>query len=80
MKNGKLFFEALKSPKLQGYMSYFKGNTFVVKWNDRSLDADAFVNYALDFQGNTSTVSMEAISPLTDFSFDFQDLNFKRIK
>lgn len=80
MKNGKLFFEALKSPKLQGYMSYFKGNTFVVKWNDRSLDADAFVNYALDFQGNTSAVAMEAISPLTDFSFDFQDLNFKRIK
>lgn len=80
LNDGKLYFQAMKSPKLQGSMSYYKGNTFVVKWEDRSLDADAFVNYALDFNGDPSKIKMEAISPLTDFSFDFQDLDFERVK
>ncbi len=80
LNNGKLYFEALRSPSLKGYMSFYKGNTFVVKWIDRSLDADAFVNYSLDFTGEPSGIRMEAISPLTDFSFDFQDLNFFRVK
>lgn len=80
LKDGRLFFEALKSPELVGYMSFYKGNTFVVKWEDRSLDADAFVNYSLDFNGEPSKIRMEPISPLTDFSFDFQDLDFERVK
>lgn len=80
MKDGKLYFEARRSPSLKGYMSFFKGNTFVVKWLDRSLDADAFVNYSLDFKGEPSSIKMEPISPLTDFSFDFQDLYLNRVK
>lgn len=80
LRNGTLFFQAEKSEDLKGPMSYFKGNTFVVKWEDRSLDADAFVNFSSDFQGNPNGIKMAAISPLTDFSFDFQDLNFTRIR
>jgi hypothetical protein len=59
-------------------MFAFKGNTFVVKWRDRSMDADAFVTFSLDETGKGSGITMKAISPLTDFSFDFHDLNFKR--
>ncbi|RZJ80803.1 MAG: DUF3471 domain-containing protein, partial [Flavobacterium sp.] len=44
---------------------------------DRSLDADAFVNFTLNNQGKADGFKIEAISPLTDFSFDFQDLDFK---
>lgn len=80
VRNNQLYFQSEKSPELHGLMSYYKGNTFVVRWEDRSFDADAFVNFGLDFEGNPSTIRMEAISPLTDFSFDFQDLNFIRIK
>jgi CubicO group peptidase (beta-lactamase class C family) len=76
-KNGKLYFEAKNSPKLKGEMTYYKGNTFIVKWQDRSLDADAFVNFSLDHNGKANGFTIEAISPLTDFSFDFQDLDFK---
>jgi hypothetical protein len=43
------------------------------------MDADAFVNFALDNEGKPIGFKMEAISPLTDFSFDFQDLDLKRI-
>ncbi len=78
--NGKMRFDSKRSPKLTGEMLYYKANTFVVKWNDRSMDADAFVQFNLDNSGKAQTIKMNAISPLTDFSFDFQDLDFKRVK
>jgi CubicO group peptidase (beta-lactamase class C family) len=79
MKDGKTMFSSVRSPKLTGEMLYFKANTFVVKWNDRSLDADAFVQFNLDNSGKAASIKMESISPLTDFSFDFQDLDLKRV-
>lgn len=78
VKNGKLWFDSKRSPTLTGEMLAYKGNTFIVKWNDRSMDADAFVMFDLDNTGKASGMKMKAISPLTDFSFDFQDLDFKR--
>jgi hypothetical protein len=42
------------------------------------MDADAFVMFNLDNTGKASEIIMKAISPLTDFSYDFQDLDFKR--
>lgn len=77
-QNGKMHFQAKNSPKLSGDMVYYKGNTFIVKWYDRSLDADAFVNFSLDNNASSNGFKMEAISPLTDFSYDFQDLDFKK--
>lgn len=77
-KNGKLWFSSLRSPKLCGEMLFYKGNTFVVKWNDRSMDADAFALFTLDENGKATGLRMKAISPLTDFSFDFHDLDFQR--
>ncbi len=80
IQKGKLRFQSKRSPRLAGEMFYFKGNTFVVKWDDRSLDADAFVTFSLNTNGQANRMTMEAISPLTDFSFDFQDLDFKRVE
>ncbi|MFT3912185.1 MAG: serine hydrolase [Ferruginibacter sp.] len=80
IKNGKLWFDSKRSPMFTGEMFAYKGNSFVVKWNERSFDADAFVKFDLDNTGKASGIKMEAISPLTDFSFDFQDLDFKRKK
>jgi CubicO group peptidase (beta-lactamase class C family) len=79
-KNGKLWFSAKRSPKLSGEMLAYKGNTFIAKWNDRSMDADAYVMFSLDMDGKASGFKMKPISPLTDFSFDFQDLDLKRTK
>ena len=76
VKNGKPRFDSKRSPKLTGELLAYKGNTFIVKWDDRSLDADAYVMFDLDKTGKVSGMKMKAISPLTDFSFDFQDLDF----
>ena len=71
-------FNALKSPRLRGEMMHYKANTFIVKWEDRSMDADAYVLFEADREGLPVSIKMDAISPLTDFSFDFQDLDFRR--
>ena len=79
-ENGRLWFRSQKSFLLNGEMLPYKGNTFIVKWTDRSMDADAYVIFDLDKEGKASSMKMNAISPLTDFSFDFQDLDFKKVK
>jgi hypothetical protein len=55
-------------------MTPWQNDSFTVRWDDRSLDADAFVDFSLDMDGRIREVRMQPISPLTDFSFDFQDL------
>ncbi len=77
-ENGELKFEAEKSSDLTGTMEFYKGTTYVVRWNDPSLKADAFVNFSLDTEGKAKGFTMSPISPLTDFSYDYQDLDFKR--
>ena len=78
VKDGKMFFQSKRSFLLNGEMFAYKGNTFIVKWKERSMDADAFVMFDLDSDGKPSGMKMKAISPLTDFSFDFQDLDFRK--
>jgi CubicO group peptidase (beta-lactamase class C family) len=78
-KNGKYWFDSKRSPKLNGELIPYKGNSFVVKWVDRSMDADAFVIFRLKEDGKADRMQMKAVSTLTDFSFDFQDLDFKKI-
>lgn len=76
-KKGKIIFESKRSPQLTGEMSFYKDNTFAVKWYNRYFHADAFV-YAEMKDGKMTGFKMKAISPLTDFSYDFQDLDFTR--
>ena len=45
----------------------------------RTLDADAYVTFTLKPDGTVDEVRMVAVSPLTDFSFDFQDLLFRPV-
>ncbi len=77
-RNGKSRLDCKRSPKLTGELFAYKGNTCIVKWDDRSFDADAYVMFSMDEFGKPSGMKMKAISPLTDFSFDFHDLDLKK--
>jgi CubicO group peptidase (beta-lactamase class C family) len=66
-----------KTPVLKGVVEHFEGNVFVVKWDDRALFADAFMAFEVDDDGKIIGLKMRAISALTDFSFDFHDLDLK---
>ncbi|WP_027126446.1 serine hydrolase [Gelidibacter mesophilus] len=79
-KDKTLHFKSAKLSDLTGTMAFYKGTTFAVRWNDRSLKADAFVTFSLDIEGKANGFTMSPISPLTDFSYDYQDLNFEKVK
>lgn len=79
-KKGKLFFNSKRSPQLAGEIFFYKDNTFALKWNNRSFNADAFLFFELDENGKSNALKMKPISELTDFSYDFQDLNFVRVR
>ncbi len=80
LQKDRLWFASKRSPALAGEMQFYKGTSFVVKWTDRTLNADAFVNFSLDNEGKPQSISMKAVSPATDFSFDFHDLDLKRVQ
>ncbi len=80
LKGDQLWFKSLRSPKLNGAMQFYKANTFAIKWEYQDMNADAFAMFTLDEEGKAQSIKMKGISPNIDFSFDFQDLDFHRIK
>jgi CubicO group peptidase (beta-lactamase class C family) len=80
MNEGQLWFRSQRSPKLTGPMFPYKANAFAIRWEERGLDADAFAVFGLDEEGKAKTMTMKGISPDIDFSYDFQDLHFVRVK
>jgi CubicO group peptidase (beta-lactamase class C family) len=64
---------------LVGALAHWQHDTFVARWRDRELRADAFVTFALNPDGSIDQAKMRAVSPSTDFSFDFQDLLLKPV-
>jgi len=76
-ENGHLVMRFSHTPALVGDLEPWQHDTFVARWRDRELRADAFVTFALNPDGSIDTVRMQAVSPATDFSFDFQDLRLE---
>ncbi|KUY19782.1 serine hydrolase [Elizabethkingia miricola] len=74
----KYFISCVNSPRLKGELLPYSYNTFVAKWDDRSYDADAFVIFNFDETGKAQSARLKPISGVTDFSFDFEDLDLKR--
>lgn len=79
LKDGKLWFKSHRSPKLNGPMAYYKANSFAIKWGFQDMNGDAFAMFSLDEKGKAQSIKMKGISPNIDFSFDFQDLDLKRV-
>ncbi len=68
------------SGRLKGELLPYSKDTFVVKWEDRSYDADAFFTLTFDEKGKAVSAKMKPISDVTDFSFDFEDLDLKKVE
>ncbi|MET4674601.1 MULTISPECIES: serine hydrolase [unclassified Luteibacter] len=79
-QGGKLVMTFTKTAQLTGTLEPWQHDTFIAHWDDRSLNGDAFVNFTLDPDGKVREIRMEPVSPLTDFSFDFQDLRLTPVK
>ncbi|NUO75434.1 MAG: serine hydrolase [Lysobacter sp.] len=74
---GQVRFVAQKSPLLSGTVQRV-GERWLVDWDDASVDAEAWLNFAADpAQGGTG-LRMAKVDPEADFSYDFEDLAFAR--
>ena len=78
-KNKQLWIKCYRSPKLNGPMAFYNENTFTVKWEYQAMNCDAFALFSFDKIGKAQSFKMKGISPNIDFSFDFQDLDLKRV-
>jgi len=67
----------VQTPLLVGDLIHWQHDTFLARWKDRELRADAFVTFALNPDGSIDQMKMQPASPAVDFSFDFQDLLFE---
>ena len=76
-EGGGLVMRFSHSPVMVGDVQHWQYDTFVVRWRDRELRADAFVTFALTAEGEIDRATMKAVSDATDFSYDFQDLLLK---
>jgi len=76
-QGNRLVMRFTRTPLLVGDLEHWQHDTFVVRWHDRELRADAYVTFALNPDGSIDQAKMEAVSPATDFSFDFHDLLLK---
>lgn len=77
---GKQVLSFSRTPDLTGELEHFQHDTFIVRWKERNFNADAYVTFALNPDGSIERMKMQPISTETDFSYDFQDLNFTPVK
>ncbi|MBV1910684.1 MAG: serine hydrolase [Kangiellaceae bacterium] len=77
--DGSISVRSEMSPRMKGKLYQDSQKRWFVKWDDRSFEADAWLDFNIDAKGRTR-LTMRAISSSTDFSFDFEDLDFTKIQ
>jgi CubicO group peptidase (beta-lactamase class C family) len=70
-----LIFSMDHTPRAVADLQHWQFDTFKAHWRDRTME-DAFVTFTLNPDGSIHHFTMAAVSPLADFSFDYQDLWF----
>ena len=76
-EDGQLVFSAVKSPKFKGSMRRYEGNRFIVRWIDRTLEADAYVLFETDTNDQVTAISM---LKLQQGDYNFEDLTLKKVE
>jgi CubicO group peptidase (beta-lactamase class C family) len=75
MENGKLVLAFDHTPSAIADLEHWQYDTFKTHWREQGIE-EAFVTFALKADGGIDHFTMLAVSPLADFSFDYQDLYF----
>ncbi|HXH01005.1 MAG TPA: DUF3471 domain-containing protein, partial [Xanthomonadaceae bacterium] len=71
-------FEAAKSPRLSGRILR-QGQRLLVDWDDPAVDAEAWLDFAVAPDGG-ARLRMAKVDLDADFSYDYEDLAFARIR
>ncbi|CUA87291.1 serine hydrolase [Pseudidiomarina woesei] len=73
-RDGKLLIDFAHTELLTGELEHYNGDTFVIRWAEPLLEADAFIDFSADRDNRVNSATIEAAAPFTDFSFDFHNL------
>ncbi len=79
-EGGRRMLRFARTPDLVGRLEHWQHDTFIVRWNERNFNADAYVSFALNPDGSIERMKMVPVSSETDFSYDFADLSFTPVK
>jgi hypothetical protein len=79
MENGRLVLSFDHTPEMVGELEHWQYDTFQAHWRVRTIE-DAFVTFSLKPDGAIDRFTMAPVSPLADFSFDYQDLEFHPVR
>jgi CubicO group peptidase (beta-lactamase class C family) len=79
LESGTLVLRFDHSPAFVGDLEHWQYDTFRTRWRTPNL-ADAFVTFTLRPDGAVDHFTMAPVSPLADFSYDYQDLRFEPVR
>lgn len=77
-EGGRLSIDFRSTPNMVGDLEPWRYETFIARWRDKSIEP-AFVTFVLGPDGGVERVAMKAVSPQADFSYDYQDLDFRPV-
>jgi hypothetical protein len=75
-RDGRLTIDFKQTPGMTGELTHWQYDTFRAQWRDPLIEP-AYVTFALGADGAVDRIGLRAVSPLADFSFDYQDLDFR---
>ncbi|WP_375383274.1 serine hydrolase [uncultured Sphingomonas sp.] len=68
-----LHIDFRSTPRMVGRLEHYQYDTFVTRFDDPALEP-AYISFALDAQGKVARATVKPVSPIADFSWDYQDL------
>jgi hypothetical protein len=60
---------------MKGPLDHYQYDSFITRFTDKNIEP-AYVNFSLDADGKVDRITMKPVSPIADFSYDYQDLLF----
>jgi len=78
MVEEELWFASAKSPRITGRLWPQREHTFIARWSDRSVNADAWVMFEIGETGTPNGIKMFKLRK--DSEIDYMDLDFSRIE
>jgi len=63
------------TPRMSGNLEHWQYDSFITRFEDASIEP-AYMTFGLNADGKVERITLQAVSPLADFSYDYQDLMF----
>jgi hypothetical protein len=79
VQKGALTIDFKPTPRMAGTLQHWQYDTFITHLDDNTIEP-AYVTFSLDADGEVDRITMKPVSPLADFSYDYQDLLFTPLK